>query len=227
MPFRGAEPYSNPRARSGAFTENEAQLQVHPRIHRSPLLLVLSGPSGVGKDAILNRMRLTNCPFFFTVTATTRPIRDNEKDGVDYIFLSRDLFLEMKEQGEFLEFAQVYGNWYGVPKDQVEEALSQGSDVLIKADVQGAASIKRLAPQAILVFVAPPSMHELERRLRWRLTESEESLNLRLETAREEMERLPAFDYVTTNDTLDDAIEHLNAIVTGEKCRIPPRVVRL
>lgn len=190
-------------------------------------MLVISGPSGVGKDAILNRMRLMGSPFHFTVTMTTRPIRPNEKDGVDYIFVSRDVFMQLKGEGEFLEFAEVYGNWYGVPKGQVRDALHSGKDVIIKADVQGAATIKRLAPQGILVFVAPPSMHELERRLRWRLTESTESLRLRLETARQEMDQLPAFDYVIINDTLDDAIHHLNAIVSAEKCRIPPRVVKL
>ena len=176
---------------------------------------------------MLNRMRLTGSPFHFTVTATTRPIRDNERDGLDYIFLSRETFQNMRREEEFLEWAEVYGNWYGVPRKQVRDALNRGTDVLIKTDVQGAATIKRLAPQALLVFVAPPSMHELERRLRWRLTESEKSLQVRLETAREEMEQLPAFDYVITNETLDDAIQHLNAIVTAEKCRIPPRVVRL
>ncbi len=200
---------------------------MHPRDHRSPLLVVLSGPSGVGKDAILNQMRLTDPRFHFTVTATTRPIRDNEKDGVDYIFLSRDYFLDMRDRGDFLESAEVYGNWYGVPKPQVTDALRHGDDVLIKADVQGAATIKRLAPQAVLVFVVPPSMHELERRLRWRLTESEESLNRRLETARQEMEQLSAFDYMIVNENLDDAIKHLTAIVTAEKSRIPPRVVKL
>ena len=200
---------------------------MHPYTHRGPLLVVLSGPSGVGKDAILNRMRLMGSPFHFTVTATTRPIRENERDGVDYIFLARDTFLEMRERGEFLESAEVYGNWYGVPKAQVKDALQRGNDVLIKTDVQGAATIKRLAPQAVMLFVAPPSMRELERRLRWRLTESEQDLNLRLETARLEMEQLPAFDYVLTNDTLDDAIQQVRAIVTAEKCRIPPRAVHL
>ena len=194
---------------------------------RGPLLVVISGPSGVGKDAILNQMRILGAPFHFTVTATTRLIRDNEKDGLDYIFLSRESFLQRKEDEDFLECAEVYGNWYGVPKSQVTNAFHLGQDVLIKADVQGAATIKRLAPQALLVFVAPPSLHELERRLRWRLTESEESLRRRLETAREEMGEMPAFDYVIVNDHLDEAIQQLNAIVTAEKCRIPPRVVRL
>lgn len=198
-----------------------------PHMKRGPLLVVISGPSGVGKDAILNQMRILGAPFHFTVTATTRPIRDNEKDGIDYIFVSRESFLGKRADHDFLESAEVYGNWYGVPKSQVANALQLGKDVLIKTDVQGAATIKRLAPQAILVFVAPPSIHELERRLRWRLTESEESLHRRLETARREMDELQAFDYVILNDHLDEAIQQLNGIVTAEKCRVPPRVVRL
>ena len=197
------------------------------RVHRGPLVIVLSGPSGVGKDAMLNRMRIAGAPYHFTVTATTRPIRSSEKHGVDYMFMSHAEFAAMKEEGEFLESAEVYGNWYGVPKPQVRQALQNGQDVIIKTDVQGAATIRRIAPQSVLVFVSPPSMHELERRLRWRLTESEESLSVRLGTARQEMEQMLAFDYLVVNDTLDDAIQQLNAIISAEKCRLPPRLVRI
>ena len=196
-------------------------------VRRSPLLVILSGPSGVGKDAIVNRMRILDVPMHFTVTATTREIRPNEQEGVDYAFLSAKTFDEMREQREFLECAEVYGNWYGVPKSQVTNAMQSGIDVLIKADVQGAATIKRIAPQAVMVFVVPPSLHELERRLRWRMTESDESLRLRLETARGEMAHVAAFDYTVTNDALDDAVHQLNCIITAEKCRMPPRVVKL
>ncbi len=117
------------------------------RIHRGPLVVVLSGPSGVGKDAMLNRMRIVGAPYHFTVTATTRPIRPSEKHDVDYIFMTKDEFAAMKDEGEFLESAEVYGNWYGVPKPQVRQALQNGSDVIIKPDVQGAATIKRIAPR--------------------------------------------------------------------------------
>lgn len=200
---------------------------MHPYMRRSPNLVVLSGPSGVGKDAMLNRMRLDGASVHFTVTATTRQIRVNEREGIDYIFLSQEKFAEKRARNDFLECALVYGNWYGVPKRQVTDAFDRGLDVLVKIDVQGAATIKRLAPQAVLVFVAPPSIHELERRLRWRLTESEESLALRTETARREMEHLPAFDYVIVNDALEEAVRQLVCIVAAERCRIPPRVVRL
>jgi len=194
---------------------------------RTPLLIVLSGPSGVGKDAILNRMRILELPLHFTVTATTRSIRDNERNGVDYQFISEETFRRMLEEGDFLEHAQVYGNWYGVPKSQVRNAMSAGHDVLVKIDVQGAATIKRLAPQAVMIFVVPPSIPELERRLKWRLTESAESLRRRIEESRSEMEHVGAFDYVVTNDALDDAVHQMNCIITAERCRMPPRVVRL
>lgn len=194
---------------------------------RTPLLIVLSGPSGVGKDAILNRMRILELPLHFTVTATTRPIRDNERSGVDYQFISEETFRRMLEEGDFLEHAQVYGNWYGVPRSQVRNAMSAGHDVLVKIDVQGAATIKRLAPQAVMIFVVPPSIPELERRLKWRLTESVESLRRRIEESRSEMEHISAFDYVVTNDALDDAVHQMNCIITAERCRMPPRVVRL
>ncbi len=194
---------------------------------RTPLLIVLSGPSGVGKDAILNRMRILDLPLHFTVTATTRPIRDNERNGVDYQFISKETFRRMLEEGDFLESAEVYGNSYGVPKSQVRNAMAAGHDVLVKIDVQGAATIKRLAPQAVMIFVVPPSIHELERRLKWRLTESEESLRRRIEESRSEMEHIGAFDYVVTNDALDDAVHQMNCIITAERCRMPPRVVRL
>ena len=194
---------------------------------RTPLLIVLSGPSGVGKDAILNRMRILELPLHFTVTATTRPIRANERDGVDYQFISEATFRRMLDEGDFLEYAEVYGNSYGVPKSQVRNAMAAGHDVLVKIDVQGAATIKRLAPQAVMIFVVPPSIHELERRLKWRMTESDESLRRRVEESRSEMEHVGAFDYVVTNDTLDDAVHQMNCIITAERCRMPPRLVRL
>ena len=200
---------------------------MYPHMRRSPLLVVLSGPSGVGKDAMLNKLRLNGLPLHFTVTATTRAIRKNEREGVDYIFLARETFQKMVGEDEFLEHAEVYGNSYGVPKSQVRNAFASGTDVLIKTDVQGAATIKRIAPQAVLVFVAPPSMSELERRLKWRLTESVENLRLRLDTARQEMEHINAFDYAVVNDALDEAVHQLTCIIAAEKCRMPPRVVKL
>lgn len=165
----------------------------------------------------------------FVVTATTRPQRAGEVDGVDYRFISRGRFDEMVQGGEFLEWAQVYGNWYGVPRRDVEQALTEGRDVIIKADVQGAATIQRAAPGALLIFLAPPSMEELTERLTQRKTESTTDLATRIETAREEMGRIAMFDYVVINeqDRIDVAVAQICAIVTAEKCRVRPRAVEL
>lgn len=196
---------------------------------RSPLLIVLSGPSGAGKDAVLSRLRERGSPYHFTVTATTRPRRPAERNGVDYYFHTPEEFQAMKEQGEFLESACVYGHWYGVPRSPVRAALLEGRDVFTKIDVQGAATIKSLAPQAVFIFLAPPSLEELERRLRQRKTESAGDMERRIKTAQEEMKRLPMFDYVVMNDNgqLDEAVDSIAAIVRAERCRIPPRVVHV
>ena len=194
-----------------------------------PLLIALSGPSGVGKDSLLARMRELKRPLHYVVTVTTRPRRSAETDGVDYHFVSQAKFEEMLAKDELLESAEVYGRFYGVPKGEVKQALARGLDVIIKVDVQGAATIKSVAPQAILVFLAPASMKELEERLRKRKTESGSHLALRIETALEEMKRLPLFDYVVVNhhDRLDVAAAQIDAILVAEKCRVNPRVVEL
>jgi len=188
---------------------------------RRPLLVVISGCSGVGKDAILARMKERGLPFFYAVTATSRPMRPGERDGVDYYFLSREEFERMVQQGEFLEWANVYGNLYGVPKRTVRQALAEGRDAIVKVDVQGAATIKRMEPEAVLIFIAPPSMEELERRLRERKTESGTDLALRLETAKKEMEEMPLFDHVVIshNEGIDQAIDEILAIVEKERAR--------
>jgi guanylate kinase len=190
-----------------------------------PLVVVLSGPSGVGKDAVLTQMRDQNCPFFYTVTATTRPQRPGEIDGVHYHFIGMEQFNLMVKEGELLEWAQVYGNYYGVPKAPVLEARARGQDVIIKADVQGAATIKCLAPEAVFIFLAPPSIEELATRLRLRKTESPEAYAMRLQTAREEMKSLPMFDYVVVNSSqkLDLAVQKILDITVAEKCRVYPR----
>ena len=192
-----------------------------PADAHTPLLIVLSGPSGVGKDTVLARMRELGSPYHFTVTATTRPRREGERDGVDYIFIPERRFLTMKDAGELLEWANVYGNYYGVPRSQVTGALREGKDVVMKIDVQGAATIRKNVPEALFIFLAPPSMDELARRLGKRMTESPESLRRRLETARSEMGEAPHFDHVVPNhsDRVDDTvaeIERLVALRRGE-----------
>jgi len=190
-----------------------------------PLVVVVSGPSGVGKDAVFQYMRKLDRTWYFIVTVTTRPRRRNERNGVDYLFLDREEFEHMRQGNQLLESAEVYGNWYGVPKQQVKDALGRGQDVLMKLDVQGAATVKSLVPGALMIFLAPPSMEELERRLRFRQSESLKTLRLRLETARDEMDRIKKFDYrvVNHNQRLDLASFCIDSIITAEKCRIPPR----
>lgn len=198
--------------------------------HRShPLLIVLSGPSGVGKDSVIARMRDLGRPFHYVVTATTRPRRIGEKNGVHYHFLSRQEFRRTLDQHGFLEWATVYGNYYGVPKDEIASALSKGSDVIVKVDVQGAAAIRRILPQAVLIFVMPPSIEELERRLSTRLSESSDDLNLRLRTAKQEMEGLQVFDYVIVShpDKIDDVVLQIDAIVAAERSRAKPGITEV
>jgi len=194
-----------------------------------PILVVLSGPSGVGKDAVLARMRKLGRPFHYVITATTRPKRAGEKNGVDYYFHSRKEFQQMIDKQQFLEWANVYDNYYGVPKYEVTSALSKGLDAIVKVDVQGAATIKETLPQAVFIFLMPPSVEELEKRLRKRRSESSEDLALRLERARGEIKSLPLFDYVITSrqNKLDEVVSQIDSIVAAEKRRVKPRIVKL
>jgi guanylate kinase len=172
-------------------------------------------------------MRNSERPFHYVVTATTRPRRAREKNGVNYHFLSQKAFQQMINKHQFLEWASVYGNYYGVPKDEVSSALSKGIDTIVKVDVQGAATIKKILPQAVFIFLIPPSMQALKRRLKRRRSESPADLALRLATARKEIGSLPAFDYVITShqNKLDEVVSQIDAIVTAEKCRVKPRTV--
>lgn len=191
----------------------------------SPLLIVLSGPSGAGKDALLVRLRETDCPLEYITTLTTRARRAKERDNLDYHFVSSDKFQEMIKNNELLEWANVYSNWYGVPRQPVKTALEMGRDTIVKVDTQGAATIKRLLPQAVFVFLMPPSVVELSERLTQRRTESPFDLALRIKTAREEIEQLSLFDYVIVNrrGEIDRAVAQIEAIITAEKCRAKPR----
>jgi guanylate kinase len=195
----------------------------------NPLVIVISGPSGVGKDAILHRLKALGYPLEFITTMTTRRQRSNEKHKVDYHFISVDEFQELLGNGGLLECANVYGNWYGVPKNPVKEALATGKDTIIKVDVQGAANIKRILPEALFIFVAPPSLEELSSRLRQRCTESADDLAVRMKTAENEMQQVCNFDYVVVNqyNKIDAAIETIMAIIAAEKCRVNPRKVIL
>lgn len=203
--------------------------QVSFNLPQRPLLIVISGPSGAGKDAVLTRMKELGCPLEYVVTVTTRPQRDKERNNVDYHFISTERFQGMIERKEFLEWANVYGNWYGVPKAPVKQALDKGQDIIVKVDIQGAATIKKILPQAVFIFLIPPSMEELVLRLKQRHTESAFDLALRTKTAEEEIKQLSLFDYIVVNkqDKIDLAVADIKAIITAEKCRVTPREIVL
>tara|TARA_B100001540_G_scaffold63856_1_gene57387 strand:+ start:268 stop:894 length:627 start_codon:yes stop_codon:yes gene_type:complete len=190
--------------------------------NNQPLVVILTGPSGVGKDAALNELKKMDRPWHYVVTATTRPIRHNEIDGVDYIFMEESEFKLSLDQNEFLESANVYERWYGVPKSQVSEPLQNGLDVILKVDIQGAATIKSLIPQAISIFMIPGTLNDLENRLRTRMTESEEQLKLRLEVAKTELTKLNNFEYYIINeeDNLESTVRQIDTIITAEKQRL-------
>ena len=194
-----------------------------------PILVVLSGPSGVGKDATLHQLQKSGHPFYFVVTATTRPIRPNEVDGVDYHFISMSEFAEMIEKDELLEYAVVYGDYKGIPKKHVRQALESGQDVIMRIDVQGAATIRQLVPNAVTIFLTAESEEELMNRLRERKTEPPDKLKMRIATARQELKRLNEFDYVVANrgNQLDDTVQQVLSIVTAEKCSVGWEPVKL
>ena len=194
-----------------------------------PLLIVISGPSGAGKDTVVQRMKERGLPFHFVVTATTRPQRPNELDGRDYFFVSKDAFARMIDQNELIEYALVYGDYKGIPKAQVRQALGSGKDVIMRLDVQGAETVRKLAPDALLIFVTTDSEEELVGRLRQRKTETDDSLAIRIATARKELQRVEAFDYIIVNHDflLDHTVDVVRAIIDSEHHRVKQRKVQL
>jgi guanylate kinase len=198
-------------------------------IHPAPLLVVISGPSGVGKDAVLKGMLERGLPLHFVVTMTSRKPRNGEVDGVDYFFVSKEHFEDLIQQDEFIEHAVVYQDYKGIPKTQIREALVSQKDVILRVDVQGAMTLRRLCPEAVLIFLIPSNEKEWFDRLRNRKTETPESLALRLDTARQELEYLSQFDYVVVNaqDQLEQTIDSIAAIIQSEHHRVVPRKVTL
>lgn len=187
-----------------------------------PILVVISGPSGVGKDATIQAMQKRNTPFHFVVTATTRPRRPTETDGVDYHFIGMGDFAEMIENGELLEYAIVYGDYKGIPKKHVRSALASGKDVIMRIDVQGAATIRKLIPNVVTIFLTAESEEELVRRLHERQTEADDKLKMRVATARQELKRIVEFDYVVVNrdSELEDTVDRVLSIINAEKSRV-------
>jgi guanylate kinase len=191
-----------------------------------PLLVVLSGPSGAGKDSVLDEMARRGHRFYRVVTCTTRPPRENERDGVDYFFVTDARFDELIAAGGLLEHAVVYGHRSGVPRQQVVEKLREGQDVYVRTDVQGAASIKKLMPDAVLVFIAPSSLDELEDRIRARGSDDEEGVRRRLATASAEMARRDEFEYVVVNEPgrLEATADRLLEILDAERQKPRPPI---
>jgi len=195
----------------------------------APLLIVISGPSGIGKDTVVQGMKDRNLPFHFVITATSRPPRENEVDGKDYFFYSKEKFEQMITSGEFLEHAWVYSCYKGVPKSQVREALESGEDVVMRLDVQGAQTVHALNPDAILIFLTAKNKEEWLQRLKDRRSETAEELNLRIATAKAEYETLEIFDYIVVNEknALDTTLNVIESIISAEHHRVQPRRVQL
>jgi guanylate kinase len=197
--------------------------------HPQPLLIIISGPSGVGKDAVIRSLQQRKLPMHFVVTMTSRSPRDGEVEGVDYLFVSREKFQELIAQEAFLEYALVYNDFKGIPKSQIRDAIASSKDVILRVDVQGAQTLRRLCPEAVLIFLIPTNQKEWLQRLRNRQTETAETLALREKTAVQELEHLAKFDYVVVNaqNHLDETVDTIVAIINAEHHRVHPRKVSL
>ena len=195
----------------------------------TPLLVVISGPSGVGKDTLIERMAELGHDHHFTITATTRPPRPGEAEGVNHFFVTRDQFFNMVARGELLEWAQVYDNYYGVPKQQVRDALAKGRHVIIRVDVQGARRIREIVPEALFIFVMPPSLETLGRRLLKRGVNSQDDIEKRLAAAQQETAEAAAFDYTVVNkeNRLDETVAEVAGTIDRESRRNPARKIAL
>jgi guanylate kinase len=196
-------------------------------LHPEPLLIVLSGPSGVGKDTVIHHLLKRNLPVEFVVTTTSRAPRPNEKDGVDYHFVTKAQFEEMIAKDELIEYAHVYQDYKGPQKKHVRRALASGKDVIMRLDVQGATRIRKINPDAVLIFLIPSNEDEWYDRLKKRGTETPESFNLRIATAESELTCLPIFDYVVlnANHKLEKAVDSIESIIKVEHMRVSPRKI--
>lgn len=196
------------------------------RAEHSGKLFIISGPSGAGKGTICQRL-VNETKVEVSVSMTTRSPRDGEVDGKSYYFTTKEDFLKKIEEGGFLEHAEVYGNYYGTPKAKVEEKLAAGTDVVLEIDIQGALNVKEAYPNGIFIFILPPSMTELRKRLTGRGSETEESLNLRLSQTLKEISYIDKYDYCVVNGDLDEAVARVKAIVTAEHSRVSQSVYKL
>lgn len=182
-------------------------------------LIVISGPSGAGKGTVCKALLEKN-DFWISISATTRSPRNGEIDGVNYYFITKEKFLERIESEDFLEYAEVYGNYYGTPKSEVLKVLESGRNVILEIDIQGALKVKRAYPDGLFIFILPPSMEELKNRITNRGSETPESLITRFTSAHEEITFVSKYDYAVVNDTVDNACEKIQSIITAERCRV-------
>lgn len=190
-------------------------------------LIVVSGPSGAGKSTVIGKVMQSRPDLRFSVSATTRVPREGEVDGVDYYFLDREKFQAMICNGELLEYAEYVGNFYGTPVGPVKENLDQGNSVILDIEVQGAANVRKVMPEAVTVFLTPPNFEMLEMRLRSRDKETEEMILGRLARARVEYQEISRYDYIVINEDADEAAEELRAIILAEQCRTADRITLL
>lgn len=184
------------------------------------LLIVVSGPSGAGKDTICQKLIKENSNIWMSVSMTTRKPRPLEKDGVDYFFVSKEDFFNKINDNTFLEYASYNDNYYGTPKDKVEEKLNEGKDVILVIDINGAINIKKIIPSALFIFIMPPDMETLKNRLIGRKTESKDKVVERFITAYNEVNNYKKYNYVVVNDKVEDAVNKVKSIIQSEKCRV-------
>lgn len=180
------------------------------------IVILISGPSGVGKGTAVKEILKDKDKYALSISATTRKKRDGEIDGVSYFFISKEEFIDRIEQGLMLEYAEYCGNFYGTPKAYVDEMINKGKNVILEIEVQGAESVKSIMPEAVSIFVMPPSMDALESRLRARGTEDEETIRKRLDTASLEMKKAVCYDYIVINDRLEDCISDIKSVISAE-----------
>lgn len=183
-------------------------------------LIVISGPSGAGKGSVIQKLREINSNIWLSISMTSRPIRSNDIPDETYFFVSRDEFENRIKNDIFLEYAMYNGNYYGTPKDKISDKLNEGIDVILEIEIQGALKVKELIPEAVCIFILPPSMNELKRRLISRGTDSREKILERFTTAYKEINEITKYNYVVVNDEIDKAVDKVNAILLSERCRV-------
>ncbi|MBU5482721.1 guanylate kinase [Clostridium sp. MSJ-11] len=188
-------------------------------MNKPGLLIVISGPSGTGKGTVCKAL-LDRNDFWISVSSTTRRPRVGEVNGESYYFLSKEEFLDKISENDFLEYAEVYGNYYGTPKSKVIEMIESGEDVILEIDIQGALKVKENYPNGVFIFILPPSMEELKKRITNRGTETEESLMTRFKCAYKEINYLSKYNYAVVNDEVEDAVNKIESIILAEKCRV-------